>query len=42
MPVILVSGMSVVGQKRKSAEAVGMSEAGGKADIDFGSLEVCF
>ena len=33
--------MTALGQKRKSAEAVGMSEAGGKADIDFGSLEVC-
>ncbi len=31
-----------LGQQRKSAEATEMSVPGGRADIDFGRLEVCF
>ena len=29
------------GQKRKSSVGFGMSAFGGKADIDFGRLDVC-
>ena len=32
---------SAVGQKRKSSVGLGMSASGGKADIDFGRLNVC-
>jgi len=35
-----VSIMSAVGQKRKSSVGLGMSALGGKADIDFGWLDV--
>ena len=35
------AGRSVVGQERKSAEAVGMSVAEGGAEVNFGRLEVC-
>ncbi len=31
-----------LGQKRKSSVGLGMSALGGKADIDFGPLDVCF
>ncbi len=34
--------MSELGQVRKSAEATVMSAPGGKAEVDFGRLEVCF
>ncbi len=34
--------MSAVGQKRKSSAGFGMSALGGKADFDFGLLDVCF
>ena len=33
--------MTGLGQKRKSSVGFGMSAYGGKADIDFGRLEVC-
>ena len=33
---------SPLGQKRKSSAGFGMSAFGGKADIDFGRLDVCF
>jgi len=32
--------MTAVGQNRKSAEVAGMSVAGGRAEVDFGPLEV--
>ncbi len=31
-----------LGHNRKSAKVVGMSAFGGRADIDFGRLDVCF
>ncbi len=33
---------SAVGHNRKSVTAMRMSAVGGKADIDFGPLDVCF
>ena len=33
---------SVVGQNRKSSVGLGMSGVGGKAEVEFGRLEVCF
>ena len=33
---------SAVGQTRKSATVTRMSGVGGKADLNFGRLEVCF
>ncbi len=33
--------MSAVGQKRKSSVGLGMSALGGKANLKFGSLDVC-
>ena len=32
--------MSPVGQQRKSSVSLGMSASGGKAEVDFGLLEV--
>ncbi len=34
--------MAALGQKRKSSVDLGMSALGGKADIIFGRLDVCF
>ena len=31
-----------LGQKRKSSVGLGMSAIGGKAEVDFGRLDVCF
>ncbi len=33
--------MTVLGQKRKSSVGLGMSAFGGKAEVDFGRLNVC-
>jgi pyruvate/2-oxoacid:ferredoxin oxidoreductase beta subunit len=33
---------SAQGQKRKSSVGLGMSGVGGRADIEFGPLDVCF
>ncbi len=33
--------MTAEGQKRKSSVGLGMSGVGGKAEVDFGPLEVC-
>ncbi len=41
MPVNLIAPRSPLGQKRKSSVGLGMSEVGGKADFEFGRLEVC-
>ena len=38
---IVVELTSAVGQKRKSSVGFGMSVAGGKADLNFGRLDVC-
>ncbi len=37
----LIDGLSALGHKRKSAAAARMSGVGGKAEVDFGRLEVC-
>ncbi|MEE8236974.1 MAG: hypothetical protein V3S67_01560, partial [Gammaproteobacteria bacterium] len=37
----LISRMSASGQNRKSSVDLGMSVVGGKAEVDFGRLEVC-
>ena len=37
-----VIGMSPLGQQRKSSVGLGMSEAGGKADLKFEPRKVCF
>jgi len=37
----VVARMSPVGQQRKSSVGLGMSGVGGRADIDFGPLDVC-
>ena len=34
-------GMSPVGQNRKSSVGLGMSVVGGRADLNFGRLDVC-
>ncbi len=33
--------MAALGQQRKSSVDLGMSALGGKADFDFGRLDVC-
>ncbi len=40
--LLIEYGMSELGHKRKSSLGLGMSEVGGKADFNFGRLEVCF
>ncbi len=36
-----VIGMSPLGHNRKSSVGLGMSVVGGKAEVDFGRLDVC-
>jgi hypothetical protein len=38
----LITRLTALGQQRKSAEATETSAFGGKAEVDFGRLEVCF
>ncbi len=35
------TGMTAMGQNRKSVKATRMSAFGGKAEVDFGRLDVC-